>query len=183
MTDPVNPQTAGCYSEDGYTHDAQCVIYHGPTINFQGREICFASNTDSITIVDVTDRSSPKKLERKTYANSEYTHQGWLTEDHTTFLANDELDKRNNKYGQTYIFDVSNLINVKLKGIHTASTRKSIMHNEYIKGDFVYQSNYEAGVTILDVSNVANNGELVEVAFFDMISDGNGKGWNGAVQR
>ena len=30
VSDPLNPQFAGCYDEDGYTHDAQCVIYRGP---------------------------------------------------------------------------------------------------------------------------------------------------------
>ena len=30
VSDPTNPQFSGCYGGDGYTHDAQCVIYHGP---------------------------------------------------------------------------------------------------------------------------------------------------------
>ena len=30
VNDPVNPQFAGCFGEDGYVHDAQCVIYNGP---------------------------------------------------------------------------------------------------------------------------------------------------------
>jgi len=179
VTDPSNPTNSGCYHSDGYTHDAQCVIYHGPTETYQGREICFAANEDTITIVDVTNRESPVLLERKGYSDSEYAHQGWLTEDHTTFLANDELDKYNDNHGRTYIWDVSDLTNIALKRIHTAPTRKSIMHNEYVKGNFVYQSNYEAGLTILDVSNAAN-GELEDVAFFDMTSRGNGKGWDGS---
>ena len=27
---PLNPRFAGCFAEDGYTHDAQCVLYNGP---------------------------------------------------------------------------------------------------------------------------------------------------------
>ena len=30
VTNPFNPTFRGCYSGDGYVHDAQCVIYHGP---------------------------------------------------------------------------------------------------------------------------------------------------------
>ena len=30
VNDPTNPQFAGCFGQDGYVHDAQCVIYNGP---------------------------------------------------------------------------------------------------------------------------------------------------------
>ena len=30
VNDPGNPKFAGCYMDDGYVHDAQCVIYKGP---------------------------------------------------------------------------------------------------------------------------------------------------------
>ena len=33
-----------CFDDDGYTHDAQCVIYNGPDEDYQGQEICFNSN-------------------------------------------------------------------------------------------------------------------------------------------
>ena len=29
-TDRLRPEFVGCYEDDGYTHDAQCVVYHGP---------------------------------------------------------------------------------------------------------------------------------------------------------
>jgi hypothetical protein len=32
---PSLPTHAGCYSEDGYTHDAQCVVYTGPDNEYQ----------------------------------------------------------------------------------------------------------------------------------------------------
>ncbi|MGH2544035.1 MAG: choice-of-anchor B family protein, partial [Ardenticatenaceae bacterium] len=78
ISDPVNPTFAGCFSEDGYTHDVQCVVYSGPDPDYQGNEICFAANEDTLTIVDVTDKSAPLMLSRTPYAGSGYTHQGWL---------------------------------------------------------------------------------------------------------
>ena len=30
VNDPINPEFAGCFGQDGYVHDAQCVIYNGP---------------------------------------------------------------------------------------------------------------------------------------------------------
>jgi choice-of-anchor B domain-containing protein len=36
---PLSPEYAGCFSDDGYTHDAQCVVYDGPDTRFVGREV------------------------------------------------------------------------------------------------------------------------------------------------
>ena len=30
VNEPTNPKFAGCFGQDGYVHDAQCVIYNGP---------------------------------------------------------------------------------------------------------------------------------------------------------
>ena len=64
LSNPTNPSFAGCYSGDGYTHDAQCVIYNGPDADHQGKEICLNSNEDTLTIVDVTNKSNPVQLSR-----------------------------------------------------------------------------------------------------------------------
>ena len=75
VSDPGSPSFAGCYSADGYTHDVECVVYQGSHAAYRGREICFAYNENSLTIVDVEDKSSPVMLSRSTYSGSQYTHQ------------------------------------------------------------------------------------------------------------
>ena len=37
VSNPRNPQDAGCAADDGYVHDAQCVIYNGPQTAYQGK--------------------------------------------------------------------------------------------------------------------------------------------------
>lgn len=69
ISTPTAPTTAGCYGGDGYTHDAHCVIYDGPDVIHQGKEICFACNEDTITVVDVTDKSNPVQISRASYAD------------------------------------------------------------------------------------------------------------------
>ena len=59
---PTAPKFAGCYEEDGYTHDTQCVFYNGPDTAFTEREICFSANENALAIVDVTDKQNPVKL-------------------------------------------------------------------------------------------------------------------------
>ena len=75
VRDPINPQFAGCFGQDGYVHDAQCVIYSGPDGDYQGREICFCYNENTLTIVDVEDKNNMKLLSRVPYDNVYYTHQ------------------------------------------------------------------------------------------------------------
>ncbi|UCG24889.1 MAG: choice-of-anchor B family protein [Chloroflexota bacterium] len=167
IQNPTNPSFAGCFSSDGYTHDAQCVNYSGPDADHQGKEICINSNEDTVTIVDVTNKSNPVQLSRTGYGGSEYTHQGWLTEDQIYFLLDDELDESNLGHNtRTRVWDVSDLDNPSLVGFFDNST-PSIDHNQYVKGNFSYQANYRSGLRILDITDVAN-GNLSEVAFFDI---------------
>ena len=172
IQNPANPTSAGCFSDDGYTHDAQCVNYIGPDPDHQGAEICFNSNTDTLTIVDVTNKAAPEMLSRTGYAGSGYTHQGWLTEDHAYFLLGDELDESADPPSvtgtATYLWDVSDLDSPTLTGTHVSTTTRAVDHNQYVKGKYTYQANYHAGLRILDVTDIAN-GNLTEVAFFDML--------------
>lgn len=67
VSDPANPTSPGCIPQDGYVHDAQCVIYKGPTEKYQGKEICFNYNEDTLTVMDVTDKSDPVVVSRTPY--------------------------------------------------------------------------------------------------------------------
>ena len=45
-----NPVSPGCASEDGYVHDAQCLVYRGPHKKYVGREVCYGYNEDTLTM-------------------------------------------------------------------------------------------------------------------------------------
>lgn len=188
LKDPVNPAFAGCYSDVGYIHDTQCVIYEGPDVAYQGREICFNSNAEetedgmenTVTITDVTNKSNPETLSRMFYDKDGYSHQGWLTPDQSYFLHGDELDEANRGINTTTrIWDVRDLDNPKMIGVHDNGTT-SIDHNIYIEGDRAYESNYTSGLRILDTSNVAS-GELTEVGFFDVYPENNNATFEGGT--
>ena len=70
----------------------------------------------------------------------------------------------------TYLWDVSDLGSPTLVGTHVSTATRAIDHNQFVKGKYTYQSNYQAGLRILDVTDIAN-GNLTEVAFFDMVPD------------
>lgn len=167
IQNPSQPTFAGCFSETGYIHDAQCVIYKGPDTDYQGREICFNANVNALTVADLTDKSNPILLADKEYDGKHYAHQGWLTDDHAYFLLDDEYDEVNDGYNtSTYIWDVSDLHEPALIGVYRAETA-AIDHNLYTRGNYVYQSNYSAGLRILDSSEIGK-GTLSEVGYFDI---------------
>lgn len=173
IQDPENPTFAGCFSSDGYTHDAQCVTYTGPDTAHDGAEICFALNEDTITIVDVTNKAAPAQLSRVGYPGSAYVHQGWLSENQEIFYQDDELDTGNTR---TVIWDVTDLddpvVDTSYYAAHT-----SYDHNQYVVGSLLFQTNYTVGLRILDITNPV---APVEVGYFDTYTLSNAASFNGA---
>jgi len=179
INDPKNPVFAGCFDQDGYTHDAQCVIYNGPDEDYKGQEVCFNANENTVTIANVDDKENTSLIAKSGYPQSAYSHQGWLTEDHQYFIANDELDERN--FGvntRTLIWDVRDLDNPVLLNQYY-SEDPSIDHNLYVKDELVYQSNYTSGLVVMDTDRISD-GEIRERAFFDTYPASNSANFNGA---
>lgn len=186
VSNPLKPQDAGCVADDGYVHDAQCVIYHGPQQNYQGKEICFNYNEDALTIVDITRRTLPRQLSRTTYNGATYTHQGWLTDDHKYLLLDDELDEQEktgpaaDQRTTTYVVDVQDLANPVFRGVYK-SPQKAIDHNQYIIDGISYQANYGSGLRMVNVTSIAQDdtGALFEeAAFFDVHPEDDAVGGN-----
>ncbi len=177
IRDPARPKFAGCYADpatgfakSGYTHDAQCVTYHGPDETYRGREICFNASENAVGIGDVTDKQNPKPISRVSYPNVAYAHQGWLSDDHRYFYLDDEGDELAGtaKTTRTMIFDVTDLDDPIVAKEFLGTTPASD-HNLYVKGNHVYQSNYVAGLRILDISDPVNPRE---VGYFDTVPFG-----------
>lgn len=87
----------------------------------------------------------------------------------------DELDEHNGTglaadgFPVSYIWDIRDLQKPKQTGYFKSSVR-GIDHNQYVDGNFVYQSNYGAGLRILDIATVKRDptGKGVkEVGYFD----------------
>merc|ERR1719264_1708228 len=158
------PQFLGCFSADGYTHDAQCVVYNGPDSEHVGKEICAAFNENSLTIVDVTDGANPRQLSRTGYAGSRYTHQGWFDEEQAWIYGNDELDENSRSpTTRTLVFNCEDLDNTQFVKFFWHDT-DSVDHNGYVKDGYMYQANYCSGAQIL---KIWPDHELSQAAYFD----------------
>ncbi len=160
VSTPTEPVFAGCYTDTGgliapgRTHDAQCVIYRGPDRDYRGRRVCLASNETALRIVDITDPAAPIEVARAVYPAIAYAHQGWLTEDHRYFFMNDELDELVGlaERTRTLIWDIADLDDPVLAGEHLGPDAATD-HNLFIRGDRMYQANYQGGFRVVDISD------------------------------
>ena len=185
LSDPGNPVFAGCYAAagtgragTGYTHDAHCVVYHGPDENWQGREICVASNENAVVVSDVTEKEGPITVSVGRYPATEYTHQGWLTEDHRFYFQGDELDESRGAVGETrtLVWDLEDL-DEPVMTTEFFANRTTIDHNMYVVGNLLFQSQYVDGLRVLDITDPA---APVEVGFFDTLPQTNVSVWDGS---
>jgi choice-of-anchor B domain-containing protein len=186
IRDPAHPKFAGCYADPatgrartGYTHDAQCVVYRGPDADYRGREICFNSSETALGIADVTDKANPKSISVATYPNVSYAHQGWLSEDQRYFFLDDEGDELDGTTPRTrtLVFDLADLDDPVVAKEYQGETAATD-HNLYVHGNLMYESNYVAGLRIIDVKDPLNP---KEVGFFDTVTYGeNAPGFNGS---
>jgi choice-of-anchor B domain-containing protein len=188
LDDPLNPYVEGCNPQDGYTHDAQCIVYRGPHKKYYGRDICYGYNEDTLTIYDVTDRKGTNAsyiISRTPYVGASYTHQGWVLDPfwQTHLVMDDELDEgqidpnrtavdspARDGFAITYIWDIQNLEAPKVTG-HYKTHVRSVDHNQYVYDGLSYQSNYQAGLRILDVSSIPqfpDGSKVKEIAYFDV---------------
>ena len=188
VDDPTKPYIEGCAPQDGYTHDAQCIVYRGPHKKYYGRDICYGYNEDTLTIYDVTNKKgvgAATIISRMPYAGASYTHQGWVTNPmwQTHIVLDDELDEgqidpnrtaadspAKDGFAVTYIIDIQDLEKPYVSGLYKTSVR-SVDHNQYVYDGLSYQSNYQAGLRILDVSSIPqfpDGSKVEEIAYFDV---------------
>lgn len=179
IQNPTNPQAAGGYSADSYSHDVQVLIYNGPDADHTGKEILIGSNENEVVIVDVTDKNNPTNISSIGYTNIGYTHQGWFTDDLKYFIVGDELDELN--FGgntRTLVFNLEDLDNPSYSFEYSGPT-PAIDHNGYVHNGVYFQANYTRGVTMLDVTDI-DNGSLTEIGYFDTYPADNTATFHGA---
>jgi len=129
---------------------------------------------------DVTDLTNSTIISITSYTGAAYTHQGSVLDPNWQefLIMDDELDEYNGTgiaadgFPVSYIWDIRNLQQPKQTG-HFKSSIRGVDHNQYVNGNFVYQSNYGAGLRILDVSTVKRDPTgkgIEEVGYFDSMS-------------
>ncbi|KUI63732.1 hypothetical protein VM1G_10586 [Cytospora mali] len=192
LSDPSKPTSLGCAAGDGYVHDAQCLVYRGPDKAYAGRDICYGYNEDTLTIYDVTNKSTTNIISRTSYDGASYTHQGWVTDMQwqTMLVLDDEYDEvrsagaGSKQYPITYFWNITSLEAPVLTGFFRNEYAQCIDHNQFVINGAAYQSNYGAGLHVLDVSSLSTDptgAGVSEAGFFDMYPEDDTLPEGGAV--
>ena len=179
---PLVPVYVGCHAEEGYVHDAQCTTYIGPDEDYKDKPICVTAHEDGVAWVDMSDATNPVTIfDTATAENSEalypgvkYSHQGWMSEDQTLYFHGDELDEKGTEKTRTFVYDMTDLDDVKLDFINEPGGT-NIDHNMYTHRGLLFQSNYVAGLQVFDqvpvVDEATGEKSLEMVAQFDIYPD------------
>lgn len=175
---PTDPPFVGSWG-DQYVHDAHVVTYaSGP---FAGTQMAVLSTggfvSSGVTWLDVTNKSNMMIMSQIFYAGAEYSHQGWLSEDYTTYYHGDELDEGNlNIDTTTFVFDCTDPYNTSLLGSYT-NGNSAIGHNIYTRGDLIFQANNTSGLRVHDAG--ASRTNPPEVGFLDTYPSSDAKTYAG----
>ncbi|KAJ8457309.1 hypothetical protein ONZ45_g18362 [Pleurotus djamor] len=191
IKDPANPTLAGFQADDGYVHDAQCLIYRGPDARFVGQDVCYGYNEDTLTIYNVTNKANATIISRTGYEGASYTHQGWVVdpENQHYLILDDELDEANGAglaadgHAVSYIWDISDLTAPKQTG-YFKNPHTTIDHNQYIHNKTLYQSNYGAGLRVVDISSIPSDPtgrSIQELGWFDIYPEDDNEVGGGIV--
>ncbi|MCW8106923.1 choice-of-anchor B family protein [Alteromonas ponticola] len=134
-------------------------------------------NEESVRLWDTSNPQIPWQIGETTYPNLAYTHSGWPSEDNQYLFVHDEMDESSLSLNTAvYVFDISDLTVPNLVTTWEGDTR-AIDHNGYAKGNRYYFSNYERGLTVLDISDPTSP---AEIGSFDTFPSSDNAAFNGA---
>lgn len=180
-------QLTESYFGSGYTHDGASI-----NITDERKDSQCGTTTDSCTVFidfnekemklwNISNPSATSILGSAEYddvaKNFQYVHSGWGTEDKQHIFLHDEFDEKDGGLNSTVrIFSIADLKNPIQVGQWTGPTR-AIDHNGFVRGNRYYMSNYERGLTVLDITDPATP---VEIGYFDTYTPSDNAGFNGA---
>ena len=179
LRNPLQPQFVACLTTDGADSDAECVVYEGPDEAYRGREICVIGSDSAVTIGEVASDGATRTVARLTYPNITRAHQGAFASGQRYWVLSDINDE--DEYGfntRTHLLDLHDLDSPRYLGYFEQPTASGD-HNLYIQGNWVYQTNWTAGLRIYDLRGLpALNWPLV--GYFDTYPANDHVGHHGA---
>ncbi len=159
LADPENPVEVGSVTtpniHDVYARNDTVWVAEGYSPTF--------------SMYDVSNKTSPQLILRYTIPSAGYVHNIWPTDDGRYAITTEETAFKTVK-----IWDVSNPSNVTLVGQYLGPN--NLAHNVQVKGDEVYISHYESGITVVNIDDPSNP---VEIGRFDTFPRGESPNFHG----
>jgi len=187
----ANPETISVKNNqsgfNGYTHDGASVLIDDArkdTDCINGTVNCTVFvdfNEKEMLLWDISNPEDTRRLSAIGYNDvpleDQYIHSGWVTDDKRFVLLHDEFDETRGGLNSTVrIFLIDDLTAPVQVGQWTGPTR-AIDHNGFVRGNRYYMSNYEKGLTVLDITDPSNP---TIAGGFDTFPTSNSASFNGA---
>jgi len=168
LSTPTSPTLIYSYNGVGHVHDA-----------FVRNDSAYLNcGNDGLRIFDFSNVNQlgdqPILLGSLTsYPDAGYNHSGWLNNDGTIYIMQDE----NHGY-DVKILDVSDLNNITvLSTFNSGVDQNSMAHNGIIKGSLAYIPYYHDGLRVFDISNPNNP---IQIWKYDTYNPNNHTSYKGA---
>ena len=148
LIDPKDPTLIYSYNAVGHVHDAyvrnDTAYLNCGNDGFRIIDFHYLDLLPGTAWVELASLTS--------YPDAGYNHSGWLNDDGTLYIMQDE----NHGY-DVKILDVSDLSNISvLATFNSGVDSQSMAHNGIIKGDLVYIPYYHDGLRVFDISAPSN---------------------------
>ena len=183
LLQPLQPapfwQRNGATSAD-YSHDVAASIINDERAHTDCQrapcQVLFDFNESDVQLWDNSFAGQPQRLAMWSYDQASYVHSGWSSEDNRFLFVHDELDETSHNLNTTLrIFNLNNLQSPELAGIWRGGSR-AIDHNGFVRGNRYYMSNYQRGLTVLDITDPT---APTQAGYFDTFVASDGAAFNG----
>ncbi|HIG73393.1 MAG TPA: choice-of-anchor B family protein [Bacteroidetes bacterium] len=151
LSNPLLPVEVGAVDVPD-SHDVYA--YNGTLYVAEGR-------TPKISVWDVSDPANPVASGSVVFPDPGYVHNVWPTEDGTHILTTEETANKSVK-----VWNIEDLSNPELVAEWLGES--NLAHNVHVQGDLAIISHYSSGLSMVDITDLANP---VEVARFDTHPD------------
>ena len=148
LIDPIDPTLIYSYNAVGHVHDAyvrnDTAYLNCGNDGFRIIDFHYLDLLPGTAWVELASLTS--------YPDAGYNHSGWLNDDGTLYIMQDE----NHGY-DVKILDVADLSNISvLATFNSGVDPQSMAHNGIIKGDLAYIPYYHDGLRVFDISDPIN---------------------------
>ncbi len=162
LSDPWNPVHVGTF-DDYYIHDG-----------YVRNDTLWAANIleGHFSVIDVSDKTNPIELVNQITPVA-FAHNCWLSDDSKYLFVTEEKSN-----APITSYDISDIYNIEeLDRYYSSQSAGVIPHNTHVLGDYIINSHYRDGLTIVDISRPDN---MIEVGYYDSSPQYDGDGFNGS---
>jgi len=143
LSDPVNPTQTDYYNGSGYIHDVY--VWDDTVVACDG-------SSQVYQLINVANKSNPQVVSTSASLPGIYAHSGWMTENKRYFMGCEEFNVRD-----LTVWDLQDRSTWDLViGSWQMPSGNSIIHNCFVRGNYLHISYYTSGYVVLDISDPEN---------------------------